>query len=95
VNAADVLDGAAELLDEKGWCRGDVVDAHGRHCAIGAIYAVAGVGQLAIDARRALAQEVTGTVNGSVTIWNDIQRDKRVVTRAMRRTARKLRGAKR
>lgn len=38
---AEVLDKAADVLEAAGWCRRSYVDAHGRHCALGAIYTAA------------------------------------------------------
>jgi hypothetical protein len=97
---ADVLDGAAADIMTFGFMRGEralaafedatqprcaAVACHIRSTALGA----AAVGALDAEVRRTYGDQ-DGVVN-----WNDAQRDRRKVVRAMRRTARKLRGASR
>jgi hypothetical protein len=37
-----VLTRAADLLEERGWCQGELTNDQGQHCALGAIVEVAG-----------------------------------------------------
>jgi hypothetical protein len=67
---ADVLDDAADLLERNGWAPGI---GDGGHCALGALYHVAGPShrrenQLAVDALVA----ALGLERGyAVAVWND------------------------
>ena len=38
LGAADLLEQGATVIDDDGWCTGQLVDDHGRHCAIGALH---------------------------------------------------------
>ena len=87
MNAADVLDNAATLIERDGWCRRVLETADGRHCAVGAMSAF-GRGPAREAAHRALEKRVQATT----WIWNDNQTDRRKVVRTMRRVARELRG---
>jgi hypothetical protein len=35
--AADIVDKAVDVLLTSGWCKGNVIDAAGRHCTMGAL----------------------------------------------------------
>jgi hypothetical protein len=97
---ADVLDAAADVLERDGWTRHayyrDTLWT-GPVCAYGALYrATSGdamrPGAYAAEAATALGREI----GGSPISFNDRPgQTKRSVVAAMRRTARKLRGAKR
>lgn len=41
--AEDILDAAADLLEKDGWCRRDLGNYQGQHCAVGAVLNVAGL----------------------------------------------------
>lgn len=102
LDVADVLDKAADILAPKGaWGRGERLRYREIMCAATAIdFAAGGTPScLATAAHEALAEEL-GLEHGygldeAIYEWNDAQRDKRKVQRALRRTARKLRGASR
>lgn len=99
ITPADVLDKAADILDERGWCRHTYTNhVTGHHCAVGAIRAAADALETEmrdgwyVDAFRA-SVALTDDVGSTVQYWNDhVVKDKRQVTRAMRRVAKKLRG---
>lgn len=95
-----ILDEAANVLDELGWCRGASVDNSGRHCLVGALR----VARRRLDPHssnigpsRALRVELGRpdyVSNYPLVHFNDtVAKDKRYVTRLLRRTARKLRSA--
>lgn len=39
---SQILEDAVEVLDERGWCRNNLVEYDGRVCLVGAIYQAAG-----------------------------------------------------
>lgn len=41
MNNYEMLNAAADYIQENGWCRGELRDGIGRVCAVGSIYAVA------------------------------------------------------
>lgn len=100
---ADILEAAADELDARGWQRHHVGTNDGPKCAIGAINFVATgdsydtpatdmnlyqAKRATLRARAALCNEL----DENVAVFNDkTAKDKRYVTRAMRRTAKKLR----
>ena len=43
MNTADILDKAADLIEQRGWAQGYFVDHRGGLCARGAIYAACGM----------------------------------------------------
>lgn len=96
-SVAVLLDRAANLLEQGHWCRHGMVrvlpSGERAYCAVGAIREVAKGDSHWAESIVALKREVGCRLG--IPAWNDRQRDKRVVIRAMRRTARKLRGAKR
>ena len=96
-----VLDRAADLLERDGWQRNEDGPSdpteHAPRCTYGALRAAVWGRSERFDfeaeVRDALLAEVKShTISG----WNDHKaKDRRQVVRALRRTARKLRGAKR
>ena len=70
---ADLLREAAHVLRERGWCRGSYRTEDGRHCALGAIYAVPRTSaQQREGAREALADCIANSIGGRhVPTWND------------------------
>ena len=94
---AKLIDDAADLIEEKGWCRGRFADGD-RHCTLGALRAVDPKDRYGYlthayyVAFEAVAGEVEKVAPGEgVAGWNDAQRDRRKVVRLLRRTARKVR----
>lgn len=83
---ADVLEAAADYIEEHGWCQGhywDGTDA-GAVCIQGALSAIPG---RIHTANRALARE-----DGVVTRWNDTPgREQWEVDQLLRTTAKKIR----
>jgi hypothetical protein len=84
---ADVLNGAADLIERDGWCQSRYLLETGERCADGAI-AVAGNGHhggVRSVARLALRSAIGGE---SVVIWNDAPgRTKAEVVAALRAAA--------
>lgn len=95
---ADDLDRAADLLERDGWRREDYGPTNdwrrAPRCAEGAIRAAAPNLNRAWEAVHAVERDICwGT---TLALWNDIAvADSVQVVRALRRTARKLRGASR
>lgn len=85
--AADVLNAAADLIEENGWCQGWSEDSLGRHCTLGAVAAVgkpepAEVITNAVEHLR----RATGVVG--VASWNDEDgRTKEEVVETLRKAA--------
>ena len=71
---ADVLREAARLIRTSGWCTGTYDSADGRHCALGAIYAVRSqcrpweLSQVQAEAREVLKHHL-GVLR--IPAWND------------------------
>lgn len=101
-NAADVLDAAANHLEEHGWCRGHFFNDQGHHCALGAINLVTSnyrdrvLRDSAVNLLMGFVVQDHSQLHigkGSIISWNDALRDKRVVIRTFRRLARERRAA--
>lgn len=89
----DILNGAADVLDEKGWCQGRYQNDKGEYCPAGAMIHYADSlleleGVKGVDiAMRILHDEV----NNYVTSWNDKpERTKEEVISALRSAAQKV-----
>lgn len=66
-SVADTLDLAADLIEERGWCRNAYADDSGRVCAYQALFLA---GEVCEAAQAAQAfRRATGEV--SITHWND------------------------
>lgn len=95
------LEEAAEFLEKHGWTRGAMA-RNGRHCTLGAIYAVSGSPMSTSDRFkpvRAFAKflyphlDVRDSMAPSfIADWNDRQKDRRVVLRKLREAAARIRG---
>lgn len=84
---ADVLEKTAVELEVHGWCRGTFSNAQGHQCLSRAIDVVDS--GMWYSVKEALRQELGGL---HPVVWNDkVARDKRQVTRMLRRVAKKLR----
>jgi hypothetical protein len=71
---ADVLRHAALLIEERGWCQGDAVDAHGHLCAVGALsLAMYGDPECMIPSEISNALRRSFDSRYSVPIWNDVE----------------------
>jgi hypothetical protein len=99
---ADVLDAAADLIENVGHCKGKAVASRGNvavaYCALGALgraVVVAGNGPLYAVARNALKVEIWGNplrANEDIVIWNDKpERTAAEVIDTFRRAAKDLR----
>ena len=66
---ADIFDGAADLIERHGWCKGVAKDERGRLCAIGALHDAAMLTHCAFGfmAEGQLEEEL----GRSVAEWND------------------------
>jgi hypothetical protein len=65
---ADVLDDAADRLEREGWAPGV---GGGGHCALGALYSVAGMTALRQRASRVLADSLGLPYRYRIADWND------------------------
>jgi hypothetical protein len=85
-SVADVLNEAANLIEHEGWTRGDYF-REGRFCLLGAISEEADAKQYSPAC--ALVQRVVDVrlYGGSLANWNDAQRTKKPVVRALREAA--------
>lgn len=65
----ETLLAAADVINQRGWCQGELKDKNGAVCAMGAICSVAQwQSREALDAHRLLIAEIgCGTIVG----WND------------------------
>lgn len=82
---ADVLNGAADLIERDGWCQGRDRGPHGECCADYALRLAAGYSTLYGAARDALLAKVRRRY---VATWNDAPRQtKAKVVHALRSTA--------
>ena len=70
---------AWELLEQKGWCQGAMVDSTGRICAFQAVIQVYGYGSPE-------ESRVSELLHGPITRWNDAPgRTKEEVIEALRK----------
>lgn len=102
-----VLEIAARIIEQRGWCRNRLTDDHGRVCVVQAIRlavqeievlpAVPAFHYAPVEAawiNLAKAASVTAPpgcgalVAGDVAEWNNAQRDRRKIVRALRRASR-------
>lgn len=86
---ADVLNGAADLIERDGWCQHRPRGCDGERCADNALRVAVGVrsdgAYVFVEARGALLDKV-GYLN--ITTWNDsFRRTKAEVVHALRSTA--------
>lgn len=101
-DVAELLEKAAEIIEIRGWCRGDLTKA-GRVCAYGALNAaVFGTPgwwpaevttrqrELLSDAEEALGQAIMPAkyIDG----WNDSQKSRKPIVAAFHQAARNIRG---
>ncbi len=84
--AADVLEAAADLIEQKGRWRGH--PGQGRHCPYTAISRIRPQSDAAANAVDALYKQV-----GPIIDWNDQEPDDTVVLNTMRHVAQRLREA--
>lgn len=89
-STADILERAAEILDERGWCRGVLENPQG--VPANPYDFPPGIRALATDAAD-WVEDTLGLDWRRLASWNDRQRDKRTVQRALRRAAQKCREA--
>lgn len=90
---ADVLDGAASVIERDGWCRGTATDRNGHHCLNGAIrvYVHEHVGMPIILINQSTMVFASYLPNNDAIKWNDQQTDKRAVCRKLRAVAKRIR----
>lgn len=93
---ADVLEKAAVELEVHGWCRGTLGTTDGPKCVAGALRQVSMGSMYDNDVYYTdyvpVRQLVVAELQYPLTKWNDqVARDKRQVTRMLRRVAKKLR----
>jgi hypothetical protein len=65
LSVADTLDRAADVIEERGWCRNDYIDNSGRVCASQALFMAGGEVVETTQAFRCAIGEK------SITHWND------------------------
>ena len=66
VQKADLLEAAAKLIEDKGWCRNTELDGRGHHCTLGAIQeVVSGSAFTVTDLSRELAGAVCETIRSN------------------------------
>lgn len=87
-----VLLGAAKILEEKGWCRGQYRSGDGHYCVLGALKKAKGVkgDQYVLPEVQALMGELgyhTSYPNSMLIDWNDGQKSKWPVIRVLRAAA--------
>ncbi len=85
---SDVLDRAADLMEERGWYRGFFISDDGAVCHLGAIYAAAGrhvhrqstggtwfrvIDDRVDEPRRAVYWDCMAIGEASIPAWNDIR----------------------
>lgn len=70
MNAADVLDKAADVIVERGWCQREYEGEDGRVCVVGAMGQVSH-GKPWNDAYTALSTYL-GTRHTALSYWNDV-----------------------
>lgn len=89
---ADVLDEAARIIDEVGWCRNTFENSQGHVCVRAALDRVAAPVQLRRDAAYFLTNDLGLEHSGRLAIWNDAAgMTKRKVTSRLRKVAKRLR----
>lgn len=108
MNAADVLNQAADLIETDGWAQGDYLNEDGCHCAVGAICEISTgepskIEELTLDAGAALASFLDPEWNAGaispmrfhtiVVDWNDAKnRTQQEVVHGLRAAAQKVSG---
>lgn len=71
MNTADILDRAADLIEERGWNQGWYVNECGGLCAVGAMYTAAGV-ELPVGAEFPdIPDEVSNAVLRAFRVFGD------------------------
>lgn len=93
LEAADVLDRAAEYIDDYGWCQGNLGHYGGPRCALGAMEAFAMRDSERWDVALAALAAAAGVrpLGVSIALWNDYRARQEDVTAAMRTAAAALR----
>lgn len=85
----DVLEKAAVELEVHGWCRNMFSNAQGHRCVLGAIEKVKASEHTLMDV---FIPVIERDIKYPIIFWNDeVAKDKRQVTRMLRRVAKKLR----
>jgi len=93
VNAADVLDKAADVIVERGWCQGQFRNSAGQVCALAAVHTAARTTPFTWVADEALGI-IRKRVGMSVAYWNDApERTADEVITALRECAASLRAS--